>query len=101
MQIRDFKTAAVNFFEAISTFTSTELMTYKTFVKYAALCCTVALPRSDLKSKVCLLLVILIAVLMFIYQTPNPSRFLCEYMCTSAIACEPTRKHTTALLIMC
>ena len=54
MQIRDFKTAAVNFFEAISTFTSTELMTYKTFVKYAALCCTVALPRSDLKSKVCL-----------------------------------------------
>lgn len=52
MQIRDFKTAAVNFFDAISTFTSTELMDYRTFVKYAAICCMVALPRSDLKSKV-------------------------------------------------
>lgn len=52
MQTRDFKTAAVNFFEAMSTFTSTELMDYRTFVKYAVFCCMVALPRSDLKAKV-------------------------------------------------
>ena len=54
MQIRDFKAAAVNFFEAMSTFTSTELMDYQTFVKYAVFSCMVALPRSDLKEKVSL-----------------------------------------------
>lgn len=52
MQIRDFKTAAVNFFESMATFTSTELMDYRTFVKYAIFSCMVALPRSDLKKKV-------------------------------------------------
>lgn len=52
MQIRDFKTAAINFFEAVSTFTSTELMNYSNFVKYAVFCLMVALPRSDLKEKV-------------------------------------------------
>ena len=52
MQIRDFKTAATNFFDAVATFTSTELMDYQTFVKYAVFCCMVSLPRGDLKSKV-------------------------------------------------
>ena len=52
MQIRDFKTTAVNFFDSMSTFTSTELMDYRTFVKYAIFACMVALPRSDLKKKV-------------------------------------------------
>lgn len=52
MQIRDFKTAATNFFDAVATFTSTELMEYRTFVKYAVFCCMVSLPRSDLKTKV-------------------------------------------------
>ena len=52
MQIRDFKTAAVNFFEAVSTFTSTELMSYRSFVKYAVFSCMMALPRKDIKEKV-------------------------------------------------
>ncbi len=52
MQIRDFKTTAVNFFEAVSTFTSTELMPYRTFVMYGVFSCMVALPRKDLKEQV-------------------------------------------------
>ncbi|XP_003382982.1 PREDICTED: 26S proteasome non-ATPase regulatory subunit 6-like [Amphimedon queenslandica] len=52
LQIRDFKTTAVNFFDSMSTFTSTELMDYRTFVKYAIFSCMVALPRSELKKKV-------------------------------------------------
>jgi 26S proteasome regulatory subunit N7 len=52
IQTRDFKRAAIDFFESMSTFTSTELMDYQTFVKYAIFSCMVALPRSDLKEKV-------------------------------------------------
>ena len=52
MSIRDFKLAATYFFETMATFTSTELMEYKTFVKYAMFCCMVAMERSDLKEKV-------------------------------------------------
>lgn len=33
MAVRDFKTAASCFFETMATFTSTELMDYRTFVK--------------------------------------------------------------------
>lgn len=53
MAIRDFKTAASCFFETMATFTSTELMDYRTFVKYAVFSCMVAMDRSDMKSKVC------------------------------------------------
>ena len=53
MAIRDFKTAASCFFETMATFTSTELMDYRTFVKYAVFSCMVAMDRSDVKSKVC------------------------------------------------
>lgn len=53
MAVRDFKTAASCFFETMATFTSTELMDYRTFVKYAVFSCTVAMDRSDMKSKVC------------------------------------------------
>lgn len=53
MAVRDFKTAASCFFETMATFTSTELMDYRTFVKYAVFSCMVAMDRSDMKSKVC------------------------------------------------
>lgn len=52
MSIRDFKMAATYFFETMATFTSTELMEYRAFVKYAVFCCMVAMDRSDLKEKV-------------------------------------------------
>ena len=57
MSIRDFGTAATCFFDTMATFTSTELMDYQTFVKYACFCCLVALDRSDVKSKVRLFLI--------------------------------------------
>lgn len=52
MSIRDFSKAATCFFDTMATFTSTELMDYCTFVKYACFCCVVALGRSDVKTKV-------------------------------------------------
>ncbi|CAI8044246.1 26S proteasome non-ATPase regulatory subunit 6 [Geodia barretti] len=52
MSIRDFGRAATCFFDTMATFTSTELMDYQTFVKYACFCCLVALDRSDVKSKI-------------------------------------------------
>lgn len=52
MSIRDFGKAANCFFDTMATFTSTELMDYRTFVKYSCFCCVVALDRSDVKSKV-------------------------------------------------
>ena len=57
MSIRDFGRAATCFFDTMATFTSTELMDYQTFVKYACFCCLVALDRSDVKSKVRLFLI--------------------------------------------
>lgn len=52
MSIRDFKTAAEYFFDTMATFTSTELVDYRTFVKYAVFSCLVAMVRSDVKEKV-------------------------------------------------
>ena len=52
MSVRDFKKAATFFFETMATFTSTELMDYRSFVKYAVFSCMVAMERSDIKSKV-------------------------------------------------
>ena len=62
MSIRDFKTAAVNFFDTMATFTSTELMDYRTFVKYAVLCCMVSMERCDIKSKVCVCVCVCVCV---------------------------------------
>ena len=52
MSVRDFKKAATCFFETMATFTSTELMDYRTFAKYAIFSCLLSLERSDVKSKV-------------------------------------------------
>ncbi|XP_046840064.1 26S proteasome non-ATPase regulatory subunit 6-like [Xenia sp. Carnegie-2017] len=52
MSIRDFKKAADNFLESISTFTSYELMDYQVFVSYTVLTSMIALKRTDLREKV-------------------------------------------------
>ena len=52
LSIRDFKSAANNFLDSISTFTSYELMDYKTFVMYTVLASMIALERVDLRTKV-------------------------------------------------
>ncbi|CAG8458825.1 13595_t:CDS:2 [Ambispora leptoticha] len=52
LSIRDFKTAANLFLDTLSTFMSTELMSYKEFVKYAVLAGAISLKRVDLKKKV-------------------------------------------------
>ena len=52
MSIRDFKTAAKLFLDTVATFTSYELMDYKTFVTYTVLCGIIALDRPDLRQKV-------------------------------------------------
>ncbi len=52
MSVRDFKKAATMFFETMATFTSTELMDYRTFVKYAIFSCLVAKERCDVKTEV-------------------------------------------------
>ena len=53
LSIRDFKSAANNFLDSISTFTSYELMDYKTFVTYTVsmIASMIALERVDLRQK--------------------------------------------------
>lgn len=50
--IRDFKQAAELFLDTVSTFTSYELMDYKTFVTYTVYVSMIALDRPDLREKV-------------------------------------------------
>ena len=53
MSVRDFgKSATCVLWMFMATFTSTELMDYRTFVKYACFCCVVAMDRSVVKTKV-------------------------------------------------
>lgn len=52
MAIRDFKNAAIFFLDTVSTFTSYELMDYKTFVTYTVICSMISLSRVDLREKV-------------------------------------------------
>jgi len=52
LAIRDFKTAAQLFLDTVATFTSYELMEYKTFVAYTVLSAIISLERPDLRSKV-------------------------------------------------
>lgn len=50
--IRDFKAAAQFFLDTVSTFTSYELMDYKTFVRYCVYTAMISLPRNELRDKV-------------------------------------------------
>jgi len=52
LAIRDFKTAADLFLDAVSTFTSYELMTYEELVFYTVVAAMLALERNDLRDKV-------------------------------------------------
>lgn len=52
MAIRDFKMAASLFLDTVATFTSYELMDYKTFVTYTVFCSMIALPRPQQRDKV-------------------------------------------------
>ena len=65
MSIRDFRGAAELFFETMATFTSTELMDYRTFVKYAVFSCMEAMERSYVKTKVIRVILVLHIVLMY------------------------------------
>ena len=52
MAIRDFSTAANLFLDAVSTFTSYELMSYEDFVVYTVIVSVASLNRNDLRAKV-------------------------------------------------
>jgi len=52
LSVRDFKEAATNFLDTVSTFTSYELMDYHTFIKYTIIASMMALERKDLTEKV-------------------------------------------------
>ncbi|CAH3151112.1 unnamed protein product [Porites lobata] len=72
LSIRDFKSAANNFLDSISTFTSYELMDYKTFVTYTVLASMIALERVDLRQKV----VNGAEILEVLHQLPVVNQFL-------------------------
>lgn len=50
--VRDFREAASLFLETVSTFTSTELMSYTSFVGMTVLVSVIALERTELQDKV-------------------------------------------------
>ncbi|KAI9199707.1 26S proteasome subunit RPN7-domain-containing protein [Polychytrium aggregatum] len=52
LSIRDFKGAVNQLIDTLATFTSTELMDYKEFVRYTVLAATLILPRPDYKKKI-------------------------------------------------
>ena len=52
MSVRNFKEAADNFLDTVSTFTSYELMDYHTFIKYTIISAMLALDRKELTKKV-------------------------------------------------
>jgi len=52
ISIRDFKTSVDLFLDTLATFTSTELLEYREFVRYAVLASALTLNRPDFKTKV-------------------------------------------------
>lgn len=75
LSIRDFKSAASNFLDSISTFTSYELMDYRTFVTYTVLASMIALERVDLRTKV----VNGAEILEVLHQLPITNQFLLSF----------------------
>ncbi|XP_031563146.1 26S proteasome non-ATPase regulatory subunit 6-like [Actinia tenebrosa] len=75
LSIRDFKAAANNFLESISTFTSYELMDYKKFVTLTVLASVISLERVDLKKKV----VNGAEILEVLHQLPVIKEFLLSF----------------------
>jgi len=77
---RDFKTAATNFLESISTFTSYELMTYQKLVEYTILTSIISLKRAELGAKV----IKGAEILECLHQLPSLKKYLtslyeCQY----------------------
>jgi len=73
---RDFKDAATNFLDSISTFTSYELMTYSKLVEYTILVSIISLKRAELGEKVrfCLFLLFFLTGIILIgisFDPPN------------------------------
>ena len=52
MMVRDFTAAAKNFMSSIATFTSYEVMEYKTFIQRTVYLSLYQLPRSEMKEKI-------------------------------------------------
>ncbi|KAK3739537.1 hypothetical protein QZH41_016212 [Actinostola sp. cb2023] len=75
LSIRDFKSAADNFLESISTFTSYELMEYKMFVTLTVLASIISLERVDMKKKV----VNGAEILEVLHQLPVIKKFLLSF----------------------
>jgi 26S proteasome regulatory subunit N7 len=78
--IRDFKGAVTPLLDSLATFTSTELMEYRDFVRYVTLAAALSLTRAEFKQKVILSPEILEAI----HETPFLSDFAnslynCQY----------------------
>eukprot|EP00842_Homolaphlyctis_polyrhiza_P003894 jgi/Hompol1/4505/HPOL_003659-RA len=75
MSNRNFKAAATMLLESIATFTSTELMEYKSFVRYTILAAALTLSRPDFKAK------ILNApeILEVVHEIPSIADFMTSY----------------------
>ncbi|KND05068.1 proteasome regulatory particle lid subunit RPN7 [Spizellomyces punctatus DAOM BR117] len=71
ISIRDFKGAVNLFLDTLATFTSTELMEYKDFVKYTVLTAALTLNRPDFKAKV----INAPEILEVLHEIPNLSDF--------------------------
>ena len=72
ISIRDFKTASSLFLDTLATFTSTELMEYKDFVRYAVLTAALTLNRTEFKQKV----VLSPEVLEVLHEIPHLSDYV-------------------------
>ncbi|KAI8592996.1 26S proteasome non-ATPase regulatory subunit 6 [Geranomyces variabilis] len=80
ISIRDFKGAVNMFLDTLATFTSTELMEYKDFVKYTVFTAALTLNRPDFKAKI----IDAPEILEVIDQVPNladyaKSLYACQY----------------------
>ncbi|KAI8810712.1 26S proteasome subunit RPN7-domain-containing protein [Cladochytrium replicatum] len=71
ISIRDFKGAVSLFLDTLATFTSTEVMEYKDFVRYAVLTAAITLERPEFKKKV----VNAPEILEVLHEIPNLEQF--------------------------
>ncbi|KAI8813342.1 26S proteasome subunit RPN7-domain-containing protein [Cladochytrium replicatum] len=71
ISIRDFKGAVNLFLDTLATFTSTEVMEYKDFVRYAVLTAAITLERPEFKKKV----VNAPEILEVLHEIPNLEQF--------------------------
>jgi 26S proteasome regulatory subunit N7 len=78
ISIRDFSTAAPLLLDTLGTFTSTELMSYKLFVRYAVYTAALSLSRPDFKAKV----VNSPEILEVLHEIPGLAEYIeCFYAC--------------------